>query len=57
MGLSGRIKPTDADNFGWDQFEVWADQDGVGTEPEDVEPWWQCWKTAWTNCWRVCGRI
>ncbi len=40
-------KPVDADKYGWPQFVKWAIENGCVSEyEEDVEPWWDCWKTA-----------
>lgn len=45
---SKRTKPDDnADNYGWKAFERWADVNGVGAQPDDWGPWWDCWRTGY----------
>lgn len=35
------------EDYLWNDFEVWADLNGVSLEHEiDWEPWWECWKSA-----------
>ena len=41
-----RTKPEYADFYRWEQFNKWADANGVGTEQEDWERNWNCWIIA-----------
>ena len=41
-----RIRPTDAADYRWPDFENWADDNDVGESEDDYKPWWDCWKTA-----------
>jgi len=40
------IKPENAENYYWDQFAIWATENGVDDHWIDVEEWWNCWKRA-----------
>lgn len=31
----------------WERFEAWADQNWIGSDIRDVEPWALCWLDGW----------
>lgn len=43
-----RKKPSNADFYRWDQFNEWADLNGIGTHADDWTPWWDCWRRAYS---------
>lgn len=42
-----REKPEDAEFYGWDKFELRADEEGYGEYTEDWQAWWECWKAGY----------
>jgi hypothetical protein len=43
-----RTKPENANWYGWEAFERWADVNGIEKGKADWMPWWRCWKKAYT---------
>lgn len=43
-GNSIRIPPEEAPHFRWSMFEVFCDEQKIGTHPDDWKEWWVCWK-------------
>lgn len=41
-----REKPSEAEVNNWNEFELWADSQGIGTHVDDWSPWWYCWKVS-----------
>ena len=42
-----RQRPVNADELEWMLFERYADEHGIGTEPEDWGFWWDIWDRAY----------
>jgi len=38
--------PKNATYYGWQQFNMLADREGVGEDPDDFMPWWVFWMTG-----------
>jgi len=45
-----REMPKDAHDFGWVDFEIWADAEGVTDIEGDWEAWWGCWRSGYECC-------
>jgi len=43
-----REKPKDGNWYGWDVFEKWADENGIGDHFDDWDTWWECWKSGYS---------
>ena len=44
IGIDGKSIRFDADDYGWKEFNDYADSVGIG---EDYIPFWSCWMRAW----------
>lgn len=42
-----RAQPKNAEFYGWEAFEHWADDNGVGKHKDDWREWWECWKAGY----------
>ena len=31
----------------WSAFSKWAEENGIGTHPDDWEPWYRCFIAGW----------
>ena len=45
-----RIKPENAHVYSWDSFQLFADENGIGTEPGEWESWYECWTDGYYTC-------
>lgn len=41
-----RQKPKDHETYGWNEFEVWANDNVIGDQEEDWISWWECWRSG-----------
>ena len=44
-----RQKPENADFYAWDEFNKWADKNGIAYHLGQWEPWWNCWSSAYAE--------
>jgi hypothetical protein len=44
-----RIEPDCAYFYNWLDFNIWADDNGIGVSTDDWLPWWNCWVEAFKS--------